>query len=120
MILFICTDEDMGMWFNNRRQSRDRVLRKRILGIVGDGILWMNSYSAAQFTERTSIRIDEDFLEKAKDGEFCFAEEPPLLPYEYLFEQIIMYRWNRSYPSDLHFDIPLEAHGWIQIGRAHV
>ena len=45
MILIVCIDDNKGMMFNHRRQSQDRVLRRHILDMVGNGKLWMNEYS---------------------------------------------------------------------------
>ena len=35
MILIACVDDNLGMLFNNRRQSMDRVLRARLLKLCG-------------------------------------------------------------------------------------
>ena len=39
-------------------------------------------------------------------------ETDDVLPLEPLAEALILYRWNRRYPSDLTFRIPLSEHGW--------
>lgn len=113
MILMVCIDDDNGMCFANRRQSQDRTLRERLLRLSG-GILWMDAYSAKQFSPEESARfvIDEAFLENAGKGDFCFAETTDVAPYEEKAEKIMLYRWNRKYPASLHFSIPLAEHGW--------
>ena len=50
MIWIAIVDNSMGMLFNHRRQSRDRVLVQRILEITRGHALWMNAYTAAAFT----------------------------------------------------------------------
>ena len=50
MIIIASVDDNMGMMFNHRRQSQDRVLREHILEATKDGKLWMNHYSAKQFS----------------------------------------------------------------------
>ena len=66
-----------------------------------------------------------NFLDKARPGDFCFIENVAPSAYEDKIEKIILYRWNRNYPGDLYFDIPLEEHGWKLIetddfaGRSH-
>ena len=50
MKIIVCVDNQNGMMFNHRRQSQDRVLRKRILELTGGKKLWMNAYSQKQFT----------------------------------------------------------------------
>lgn len=120
MILIVCVDDRMGMAFNHRRQSKDRILRERLLQNAAGTPLWMNSYSAGQFEENeihtdtadSLIYADDSFMEKAGPGEYCFAETTDILPFEKRVEKLILYRWNRRYPADLYFTIPLEDHGW--------
>ena len=114
MILIVAVDEDKGMMFNRRRQSKDRVLRERILSLAKGGKLWMNAYTRRQFPEdaQGEIIVDEKFLEKAGFGDYCFLENIPSSPYEDRIEKIILFWWNRKYPSDTWFDIDLEGGGW--------
>ena len=75
MILVICIDENGGMLFNNRRQSQDKILRERLLSLVKDNKLMMNSFSKNQFTEdMPNIVVSDYFLEQATGGDFCFVE----------------------------------------------
>ena len=80
MILIACIDDNKGMMFNHRRQSQDRVLRRHILDMVGDSNLWMNEYSVKMFEKDSEgqmqehIQVDEDFLRKAAEDEYCFVE----------------------------------------------
>ncbi|HIZ43933.1 MAG TPA: ribonuclease Z [Firmicutes bacterium] len=117
MILIVCVDDSMGMAFNHRRQSMDSALRARILDLAAGNCLWMSPYSAAQFSpeDRKTILADERFFEKAGPGNFCFAETTPVLPLESQAEELILFHWNRRYPADLFFEIPLEAHGWKRL-----
>ena len=112
MLLIVCLDDKGGMAFNRRRQSKDRVLREQILALSEGRPLWMNSYSSLQFEAAPNIRVDEDFLEKAGQGEYCFAEFPPLAPYAAKAERILAARWNRVYPADAKLDIPLKEGLW--------
>ena len=70
MIIVVCLDDHGGMLFNRRRQSQDSCLRGRVLELCGEKMLWMNSYSAEQFSEAApNIRVAENFLEKAGAGD---------------------------------------------------
>ncbi len=100
MHLVVCIDERNGMSFLGRRLSSDRLLRENMLALTEGRPLWMSPYSAAQFEAKANIREAEDFLILAGDGEYCFCEN--VLPREKI-ESIILYRWNRRYPADLHF-----------------
>lgn len=114
MNVIITIDDNQGMVFNKRRQSKDRELRKNILLQAGDNKLWMNEYSFRQFEEElgTNICVAEDFVEKAESGEYCFVENIPLTEYEDRIEMLVLYKWNRVYPSDLRFMIDLSSERW--------
>ena len=114
MILIVCLDDNNGMMFNKRRQSKDAVLRADMIRTVG-GRLWMNSYSSKQFEEDGSLEsqgiiVDEDCINKAGDGEYCFIESGVVSAAESKIEKLIIYKWNRIYPADMKFDIDLN--GW--------
>lgn len=111
MRLIACVDDRMGMLFHNRRQSQDRIVRERILSKIDGKTLWMNDYSKKQFGDVPWIRSDKAFLQKAANGEYCFVETDDVLPYQKQIERIILYRWNRQYPSDTKFPIDLTK-GW--------
>ena len=112
MIAIVCVDDNMGMMFNHRRQSQDRILRERILQIFAGRHLWMNHYSAKQFGNDAQINTDEAFLYESAPDDVCFVEDTPLASYEQWIDKIVLYKWNRTYPADVHFDIPLAEHGW--------
>lgn len=113
MNIIVCLDDDNGMLFNHRRQSKDIELRKRIIAMTSGKKLWMNHYSAKQFeSEYAQINIDDSFMLEATDGDFCFVEDVDVAQYEKWIEKIIIFRWNRKYPADLHFNIPLSGGAW--------
>mgnify|MGYP000801288489 CR=1 FL=1 len=121
MKIIVCVDNQNGMMFNHRRQSQDRVLRKRILELTGGKKLWMNAYSQKQFLQVNGnmpkeqeqsgqsgqIQADEAFLEKAGPGEYCFVEDKDVVPYESRIEEVILCHWNRDYPADVFFEVDL-------------
>ena len=114
MIVMLCVDKRMGMFFNRRRQSQDCLLREDILAEAVDRRLWMNAYSYQQFAglAAENIYVDEAFLDKAETGDCCFVENQLLSAYQAKIEQIILYHWNRSYPADLYLDICLPGSDW--------
>ncbi|MCQ2450279.1 MAG: ribonuclease Z [Clostridia bacterium] len=108
MILIVCIDDKGGMLFNRRRQSKDSVLRQRVLKLTADTRLWMNAYTKGQFTEEAAnITVAEDFLSRAEKGEYCFVEDADYTAALEKAEQIIVYRWNRHYPADRRFTVDL-------------
>ena len=132
MKIIVCVDNQNGMMFNHRRQSQDRVLRKRIMELTGGKKLWMNAYSQKQFLQVNGnmpkeqeqsgqlgqsgqIQADEAFLEKAGPGEPCFVEDRSVAPFAGRVERVVLYRWDRAYPADLYWDLSLE--GWTLARR---
>ena len=109
MIVIVCLDEDGGMMFNNRRQSRDKAVTERIRRICKGRRLWMNAYSANLYgnMEDVEILVDEDFPARAGREEMCLTEDRSLKPFADKIEGILVFRWNRRYPADLWFDLDL-------------
>ena len=115
MRIIAVIDDGGGLMFNRRRQSQDRILRERILRLSDGARLWMNAYTRKQFDDAEAaerIQVDEDFLQKAADGDYCFVENAPVLPALDRVESVILFRWNRAYPSDMKFDVDLSAPPW--------
>ena len=108
MILITCVDDKMGMLFNKRRQSMDSLLRERVLKMCAGKKLWMNEYSRKQFDAAAEgISVDDDFMAKAGEDDYCFVENISPKAFEGQLKQIVLYKWNRVYPADLYFDIDL-------------
>ena len=112
MYVIIAVDDNNGMLFNKRRQSKDSVLNQRILDITREHRLFMNSYTYKMFEalENSNIIVSENFLQQAERNAYCFVENCSLSDYADQIEQLIIYRWNRSYPSDQKFN--LDISGW--------
>lgn len=114
MILVAAVDDRMGLCFHGRRQSQDKGLREKILTLFTGKKLWMNAYSAKQFAKDAgaeTIHVAEDFLTQAGTGEICFVENISAASAAERVEQVYLFHWNRAYPGDLFFDLPLED-GW--------
>ena len=104
MIVIICIDEQNGMLFNKRRQSRDVVLIEDIIKTVGDKWLFIDSFSESLFADYDNIYIAENMLDEAISGDFCFVENKDVSTYVNKIEKLIIYKWNRLYPSDFKFN----------------
>lgn len=71
----------------------------------------MSSYSKPLFADcRNEIICGENFTELAEKDDFCFAENIDPAAFESKIQKIILYKWNRRYPSDLKFTVDLS--GW--------
>ena len=114
MILCAVVDDNMGMTFNKRRQSQDKLLRSHIIEETQGSKLWINSYTAKQFEVPLAdhIIVDDEFLDKAEENDFCFVENLSVAKYQNQIKKIILFKWNRVYPADAFFDIQLSEDKW--------
>lgn len=118
MKLIVCLDDADGMLFNHRRQSKDRIVRQKILEQVGESRLWMNGYSAQQFSGgAANIVVNEDFLAMADREDWCFLENTDPAPFVQKIDTLVIYRWNRRYPSDVKFPTGLFESRWALTER---
>ena len=108
MILISCADNALGLRFNHRRQSRDRVVCARMLEKSG-GKLWLEEGTKKLFGDfpEAELNIVSD-PEEVPEGGCCFWERPTEIP----AEKVILYRWNRDYPGDEHFTFPGGEGAW--------
>lgn len=112
MTLYVCLDDRNGMLFNRRRQSRDAAVLEDIrAGLTG-------SLAIDPFSEKLLLPTDipwsiapEDLSQLPPDAHFFLENRQPsrVLP---LAETLVIYRWNRHYPADTHWDADLAALGF--------
>ena len=115
MYYIFCIDERGGRMFLKRRQSSDRILRERVLALTKEHTLWMSTYSAGQFTEGGTFLVDDDYTKKAGEHDYCFVEDG-----EFDLSKckgVVLYNWNRHYPTDVTWDIDLTAHGFVLVSQ---
>lgn len=109
MNLIVTLDDRDGMMFNHRRQSRDRILNEHILALCG-GKLTVNPYTAQLFADtEAELTVSETPLAVAEANDWCFVEDLPIAPYEEKVGKLVVFRWNRVYPSDRKFDLKFSA-----------
>lgn len=109
MTVFVCLDDNNGMLFNHRRQSRDKAVVEDMLQFADGEKIRMNAYSAKLFDGAADrIIAEEGFPGAFPEGEFCFVENTPLKPYEERIETVVAYCWNRVYPADMYLDVDLD------------
>lgn len=82
MSIIVVVDDNYGMMFNHRRQSKDHFLSSKILEISQYTFLRMAPYSKELFDVLPdNVVVSESFLDKAAAGDICFVEDRALLPY---------------------------------------
>lgn len=112
MTAVVCVDNRGGMLFYGRRLSRDRALIADLLELAGDAPVRAAPFSAALFPRAGErVSISGDFLDAAGEGELCFVENADLAPYMDRVERLVIYCWNRDYPSDVSLGVQPEEYG---------
>ena len=125
MRVIVCVDDNGGMLFNHRRQSRDRVICERVLQMADerDCSVYMNTYSAKIFPEDDKIAVSENYLEEAGVQDLCFVEKELLATYFDEIDECIVFKWNRVYPADQYLDIDISKMTKVQeeefVGFSH-
>ena len=113
MIIAVCVDDKMGMLFNNRRQSRDKCVTDDLMTIAET--VHINGFSEELFEDyKDRIEVSEDFLENAESEDVCFVENIDLEPYADKIDKVILYLWNRHYPSSLKFKVDLSEYEFVE------
>ena len=102
MKLIAIVDDNYGMMFNNRRQSKDSVLIDRIAELSKDSKLWVSMYTRSLFPHNTNIVLSQNFGQADKE-DYCFVEDDKVSDIKEHIDIIYLYRWNRVYPSDTTF-----------------
>lgn len=122
MKLIATIDDRIGVLFNHRRQSRDSAVMADIINTVMGTHLWVSPYTAQLFDEDAcpSLCVDDGAVDHARPGEFYFAENGGFPPNEANIEQIVLYRWNRAYPSDVKFPLDLSAPEWELVSTGDI
>ncbi len=109
MYIAICIDDNNGMMFNRRRQSRDRVLLDDLIKLA-NGKLYICEYSEKLLSQRKDLQTEIGYFPE-KDGVF-FAECAVTHDMVCSAEGLIVYHWNRLYPQDLAFEFDPEEEGF--------
>ena len=95
MILYICLDDRNGLQFNKRRQSRDSAVLEDIRAQL-TGPLCIQPFS-----EKLIRETEIPYVLAPESAEDYFAEDIPGNDLLEKTKKIVIYRWNRHYPSDV-------------------
>lgn len=108
MKLFICVDDEGGMTFMGRRVSRDRIVVEDVAAASGEA-LTVFPFSERLFKDAGySPRIVPCGTDVADSGCLFLEDRSPKSMLDRV-DTLVIYRWNRLYPSDKKIDFcPLE------------
>ena len=112
MEIIICLDDNNGMLFNNRRQSRD----SKVLCDIKNNL--QNSLTIFPFSEKlvSSAEISYEIISgSASENTVLFVEDRGIKEFLPVTNKITVYFWNRVYPADLTLDIDLAKEGFRSV-----
>lgn len=114
MNVIVCVDDEFGMLFNGRRQSRDKCVISDIISTAKESgaRLYALPFSQKLLAPYPEFEIRADIMSRAKAGEYVFVESEPLLSVVKKIDKLIIYKWNRLYPSDQKLDTPPDLYGF--------
>ena len=105
----LCLDDNGGMTFFGKRQSRDRVLISELCDST-EGKIYVNSFSSFVFAgHEDRVMLSKSPLDDCPDGGTVFVENLALAPYLGSIDRVILYKWNTTYPADKRIDISFEG-----------
>lgn len=107
----LCIDKGNGRLFYGKRTSSDREVRKRLLDMTD--VLYVDSYTAAQFTEdygKEKLRVVDDPAGIAEGTAFIELQDIPRDA-----DRIVIFNWNRKYPADRFLDFRFS--GWRKVKK---
>lgn len=126
MNLIVCLDNQNGMSFNQRRQSRDRAVIGEMERIVSSDRLYISAYSENLFADAQLKPVVLDaYLKKCETTDWCFVERDDVRPYIHRVNRLCIFRWNRDYPADLKFPMDVissefrKTDSWDFTGNSH-
>jgi hypothetical protein len=118
MTIILCLDDKNGISFNNRRQSRDKIL---IENVIKHDNIYIRDYYTNLFSKYEVNVIDNISALPADAVYFHEITDPADMIDQ--FDTIIIYRWNRHYPSNVQFDFKMDLYKKIFeedfIGSSH-
>jgi hypothetical protein len=110
LTVYLCLDDRNGLLFNGRRLSRDAHLLADMAAMVPEN-LTIDPFSEKLITAAgiPYVLAGEDIPE---DAHFFLENRNPedLLP---AAKVLVLYRWNRHYPSDFRWEGSPADHGFL-------
>lgn len=121
MRLICCVEDRYGLAFNKRRLSSDALVTEDICKRVGEAALWTDPYSAKLFAsaEGLQLQVSENPFAEAQTGDYVFVErtDPASEIRTEEPEELLLYHWNRRYPSDVKLTLDLSNWKCMETGE---
>lgn len=119
MKAIICVEDNGGICFHSRRVSQDVHQREDVCARYGKEGLLMKASTAELYKtqESVSCTIVPSWAHACSLSGWCVFEDREVSAYEKELEEVVIYRWNRRYPSDEKLRLTLKAPLWRCVKR---
>ena len=107
--IILTLDDKNAVSFAGKRQSKDAAVSQRICDIMGEAPLYMREKSVSFFND---VRPNIQPIENIEPCGVAFLEEVPSADIISNTDRIIVFRWNRNYPSLVTERVNLD--GWTK------
>ena len=105
MTLIFCVDNNFGLMFNKRRQSRDSAVLEDIKNCFAGEKICISTYSEKLLRETgIDFAVCESF--ENQDGIY-FVEDQYSSDLLSFADEVVLYHWGKVYPADVKFDYEL-------------
>ncbi len=105
MKVFVCLDDELGICLNGRRISQDKAVIRDVCNDIAQSgeTLFISERSASIFRGNgaRAVVVSDPLSAAAESGKACFVEFDTLDRYHDRIDTLTVYRWNRTYPSDV-------------------
>ncbi len=104
MTVIFCLDDNRGMLFNDRRLSRDAMVFEDIKTYLKGSLLISEFSEKLVATSGLNYEVFKNFVTKPDFESFYFIENISIKEHLDEIDRIVVYWWNRKYPSDTKLD----------------
>lgn len=115
MTVFLCIDDNNGMLFNGRRQSRDAAVLQDVFTHMKNAPVIISPFSEKMFSSMNHLEqatISDSFLNDIDTTAGYFVEDVDITPYLSSISELVLYHWNREYPFDMQFTASPKENGF--------
>ena len=119
MTAIVCIEDRGGILFLKRRVSRDREVYRDIAESYDT--VYMTSYSLPLFEGvEIDARVRLSPITEGERSDVCFIEDGEIAENLHKISRLVIYRWNRTYPSDVKLGFEPEDLGFERVSTSEL
>ncbi|MBP0972553.1 MAG: hypothetical protein J5851_01450 [Oscillospiraceae bacterium] len=125
MVLITCVDQKNGLGFNGRRQTSDSAVYADICKYAEDHFCGIDMASDTMLALENYLKLtgQEEHPLFTEPKEARFAELDDCKGLDDIYEMLILYRWDKTYPADIRLEIGMQNYALVEqhemVGSSH-